>query len=59
VLFAGDDVTDEDALRSLGEGDLGVHVGTGPTAAAVSVPDIAALAALLDVIAAERSRARE
>ncbi|NLP85727.1 trehalose-phosphatase [Microbacterium sp. CFH 90308] len=59
VLFAGDDVTDEDALRSLREGDLGVHVGTGPTAATLSVPDIEALARLLSVIAAERSARRQ
>ena len=29
VLFAGDDVTDEDALASLGPDDLGVRVGRG------------------------------
>lgn len=59
VVFAGDDVTDEDALRSLGPADLGVHVGSGPTAATVSVADIPAMAELLAVIAAERSSARE
>jgi len=59
VLFAGDDVTDEDALESLGAGDLGVHVGSPPTAASLCVPDIAALAALLAVIAGERSAGRE
>lgn len=62
VLFAGDDVTDEDALRSLGDGDLGVRVGPreipgwGETAAAVCVPGIAALAALLRLLAEERGR---
>ncbi|MDQ1206672.1 trehalose-phosphatase [Microbacterium sp. SORGH_AS_0862] len=56
VLFAGDDVTDEDALRSLGEGDLGVHVGTGDSAASVSVEDPAALAALLDRLAGLRAQ---
>ncbi len=55
VLFAGDDVTDEDALASLGADDLGVRVGDGPTAAAVRVPDIAALADLLTLLAAERT----
>lgn len=59
VLFAGDDVTDEDALESLGEGDLGVHVGTRTTAATLSVPDIAALAEVLVVIARERSSGRQ
>lgn len=55
VLFAGDDVTDEDALRSLGEGDLGVHVGSGQTAALVSMPDIPAFAELLGVLARARA----
>lgn len=58
VLFAGDDVTDEDAMRSLGPADLGVRIGDGPTAATVRVPDIAALAELLTLLAAERTRAR-
>lgn len=56
VLFAGDDVTDEDALRSLGEGDLGVHVGSGDSAASVTVEDPAALAALLDRLAGMRAQ---
>jgi trehalose 6-phosphate phosphatase len=59
VLFAGDDVTDEDALKSLGENDLGVHVGSRPTAATLTVADISAMAELLAVLAAERSAARE
>jgi len=57
VLFAGDDVTDEDAIASLGTGDVGVRVGDGPSAAAVRVPDIAELAALLARLAQERTRA--
>ena len=57
VLFAGDDITDEDALRSLGPDDLGVHVGAGPTAATISVPDIPAFAALLDELARLRATA--
>lgn len=59
VLFAGDDVTDEDALKSLGENDLGVHVGSRPTAATLTVADIPAMAELLAVLAAERSAVRE
>ena len=51
VLFAGDDVTDEDALGSLGPDDLGVLVGDRPTSASVRVPDIAAMAALLSRLA--------
>ena len=37
VLFAGDDVTDEHALRTLQPGDVGIRVGTGRTAAHFSV----------------------
>jgi trehalose 6-phosphate phosphatase len=33
VLFAGDDVTDEDAFVALGPDDLGLKIGTGATAA--------------------------
>lgn len=59
VLFAGDDVTDEDALRSLGEGDVGVRVGAGESAAAVRVGDITELAAMLVRLARERTSARQ
>jgi trehalose 6-phosphate phosphatase len=59
ALFAGDDVTDEDALRSLGPGDLGVHVGSGETAATVTVADIPALAELLSQLATERATSQE
>jgi len=55
VLFAGDDVTDEDALRSLHPGDLGVRVGPGETAADVTVADIPEFAALLSRLAAARA----
>jgi len=57
VLFAGDDTTDEDALRSLGHDDLGVHIGAGPTAATVSVADIPAFAAFLSELARLRAAA--
>lgn len=59
VLFAGDDVTDEDALLSLGPEDLGVHVGSGPTAARVCVASVNEMAALLEVLATERALAQE
>lgn len=59
VLFAGDDVTDEDALRSLGGNDLGVHVGDKETAAAVTVADIPAFAALLGALARLRAAHRQ
>lgn len=51
VLFAGDDVTDEDALNSLEAGDLGVRVGGGETAATLRVPDIDAFVAVLEAVA--------
>ncbi len=51
MLFAGDDVTDEDALRSLGAGDLGVRIGGGETAATLRVDDIAAFVTVLEQIA--------
>ncbi|WES65148.1 trehalose-phosphatase [Microbacter sp. GSS18] len=55
ALFAGDDVTDEDALRSLGPGDVGVHVGSrADTAATVTVPDIPAFADMLSALARAR-----
>lgn len=59
VLFAGDDVTDEDALRSLGPGDVGVRVGGGESAATVRVAGIPELAALLTHLARERDTSRE
>lgn len=51
VLFAGDDVTDEDALRSLEEHDLGIRVGEGQTAASARVDDIAGLVEALERLA--------
>lgn len=55
VLFAGDDVTDEDALAALDPGDLGIRVGEGPTAAALRVEGPEQLAALLATVRAERA----
>ncbi len=51
VLYLGDDVTDEDAFRALGDGDVTVKIGDGPTAAAHRVPDPAAVVRLLDRLA--------
>lgn len=39
LLYLGDDVTDETVFRSLRDGDLGVKVGEGETAAAQRVRD--------------------
>nr|WP_166319752.1 trehalose-phosphatase [Microbacterium excoecariae] len=55
VLFAGDDVTDEDALRSLEDGDLGIRVGDGETAARYRVADTPELAAVLTRLAQHRA----
>ncbi len=53
VLFAGDDVTDETALRTLNRdvGDVGLKVGDGETAADHHVADPEAVAALLERLA--------
>ncbi len=59
VLFAGDDVTDEDALASLGQNDLGIRVGDGETAASVRVGSIQELAAALSLLARMRAEGRE
>ena len=59
ILFAGDDVTDEDAMRVLGEDDLGVRVGEGETAAILRVGSPQEIAALLSVVADIRGAARE
>jgi trehalose 6-phosphate phosphatase len=55
VLFAGDDVTDEDAIASLGPDDLGVRVGGGASAARVRAVDAAEFAELLAVLAERRA----
>ena len=54
LIYIGDDLTDEDVFTSLREGDLGVKVGDGPTAAHVRVRDPYEVTALLTVLAAER-----
>ncbi|MDD7943556.1 trehalose-phosphatase [Microbacterium sp. NE2HP2] len=55
VFFAGDDVTDEDALASLEPGDVGIRVGGGETVAQYRVADAAALAVLLGRLAEARA----
>lgn len=51
VLYAGDDVTDETALASLQDGDLGVKVGMAETVARYRVADEQAVADLLTQVA--------
>ncbi|MFF1572355.1 trehalose-phosphatase [Leifsonia sp. NPDC058292] len=57
VLFAGDDLTDEDGFRVLrpGTGDIGVKVGAGETAAQFRVADERAVATMLTLLAEARA----
>lgn len=57
VLFAGDDVTDEDAILALEPGDVGVRLGEGDSAAQVRMPGIPEFAAWLAELARLRSEA--
>lgn len=55
VAFAGDDVTDEDALAALGPDDVGIRLGAGESVAQVRMPDIVKFAAWLAELARRRS----
>lgn len=57
VVFAGDDVTDEDALGRLRAGDLGVKVGFGHTQAEHRVESELHVAELLEALLRERRAA--
>ncbi|KAG4069909.1 hypothetical protein HA402_006757 [Bradysia odoriphaga] len=59
ILFAGDDVTDEDAMRVLTEHDLGVRVGAGESAAGIRVQNPEEVALLLRAVADIRGAGRE
>ena len=54
VLFAGDDVTDEDGFEVLTQGDVGIKVGEGDTAAQFRVADPETIATLLGMLADAR-----
>ncbi len=55
VLFLGDDVTDEDAFRTLHGPDVGVKVGEGETAAPFRVDSPEEVAILLAELSARRA----
>jgi trehalose-phosphatase len=54
VIFFGDDLTDEDAFKSLAGPDLGIKVGDGATAAKYRLPGTLDVARLLARIAEQR-----
>jgi trehalose 6-phosphate phosphatase len=54
VLFAGDDVTDEAAMAVLGDRDVTIKVGAGPTIARHRIADPAQLVAVLVEVARAR-----
>lgn len=58
VLFIGDDVTDEDAFLVLRDGDVGVKVGDGATAARHRIADPDAVKDLLTTFADVRAGAQ-
>jgi trehalose 6-phosphate phosphatase len=51
IVYFGDDVTDEDAFRAMGDDDVSVRVGPGATAAAYRLPDPAAVSELIALLA--------
>ncbi|MEZ5380014.1 MAG: trehalose-phosphatase [Acidimicrobiales bacterium] len=55
VVFVGDDVTDEDAFRTLAGPDVGIKVGEGKTAAGFRVHDIETVAQILALLGELRS----
>ncbi|WP_246846542.1 trehalose-phosphatase [Humibacter ginsenosidimutans] len=56
MLFAGDDVTDEDGFAALGHDDIGIKVGQGETRARFRVADPDAVAGLLSQLVSLRRR---
>ncbi|MDH2442902.1 trehalose-phosphatase [Amnibacterium sp. CER49] len=58
VLYAGDDVTDEDAFAALGPEDVGLKSGSGETIAPHRVAGPREVAAVLNLLADLRAEAR-
>lgn len=58
VLYLGDDVTDETVFTVLDEGDLGIKVGAGDTAAQWRIADTEAAAQLLTALRERRGQDR-
>jgi trehalose 6-phosphate synthase/phosphatase len=59
TVFIGDDVTDENAFGVLVDGDVGIKVGSGRTAADVRIADPSRVADVLHVLADNRRRAQK
>lgn len=57
TVFVGDDVTDEDAFAVLGEQDVGVKVGPGPSRAAYRIAGVDDVIVLLERLATLREKA--
>ncbi len=51
VIYIGDDTTDESVFEVLGDHDVGVKVGEGPTAARYRLKDVPAVVTILEKIA--------
>lgn len=58
VLFAGDDVTDEDGFAALGPADVGIKVGDGPTRAAHRIASLECMPAVLAALVRLRRQHR-